>query len=219
MKRLLIVAEGQTEQEFIIRVFRPYMASQGVYNVIPILIRTSKKGRGGLFNYTHLRDTVKGLLSEPRNKTSIVTTLIDFFRIPCNMPGYHDAMSLKNDEARVDALQKALGEDINDRRFIPYIQLHEFEALLFSDNAGFEAYYDEEISHATQDIINEYENPEDINSGPETAPSKRLMALIPDYRKVLEGNLIALEVGINSMLEKCPRFAAWVEKLVRICRN
>lgn len=219
MRRLLIVAEGQTEQEFIIRILRPYMASQGVSNVVPILIRTSKKGRGGLFNYDHLRDTIKGLLSESRNKTSVVTTLIDFFRIPSNMPGYHEAMLLKNDLARVNALQKALGEDIYDKRFIPYIQLHEFEALLFSSNAGFEAYYDEEIASATKKIIDIYENPEDINSGSETAPSKRLMALIPDYRKVLEGNLIALEVGIRSMLDKCPRFATWVAELVLICKD
>lgn len=44
--------------------------------------------------------------------------------------------------------------------------------------------------------------------------SKRLLAIKPDYNKVLEGNLIALEIGIQSILEKCPRFAGWVKAII-----
>ena len=33
-----------------------------------------------------------------------------------------------------------------------------------------------------------------------------MAAIKPDYNKVLEGNLIAMEIGINVILERCPRF-------------
>ena len=47
-------------------------------------------------------------------------------------------------------------------KFIPYIQLHEFEALLFSNNKGFEEYFTEEQSALTDAIVKEFENPENI---------------------------------------------------------
>ncbi|MDE6009640.1 MAG: DUF4276 family protein [Muribaculaceae bacterium] len=62
-------------------------------------------------------------------------------------------------------------------------------------------------------------NPEDINSAPETAPSKRLIRIIPDYDKVLYGIIVALEIGLPTMLEKCLRFRAWVEVLIQKCKD
>ena len=118
---------------------------------------------------------------------------------------------------RVENLQQTLGDLIADRRFIPYIQLHEFEALLFSNNNGFEYLWEDDMSSKTKNIVDSFENPEDINSAPETAPSKRLLAINQKYDKVLEGNVIALEVGINEMLAKCPRFADWVSRLITAC--
>ena len=74
------------------------------------------------------------------------------------------------------------------------------------------------ICHQIQkNIVDSFENPEDINSAPETVPSKRLLAINQKYDKVLEGNVIALEVGINEMLAKCPRFADWVSRLIEAC--
>ena len=99
-----------------------------------------------------------------------------------------------------------------------YIQLHEFEALLFSDNTGFEYYFSEDCAKKTAEIISSYDNPEDINSSPEGAPSKRLLAINPDYRKVLEGNLIALQIGINTILRKCPRFSVWIKRMADLCQ-
>ena len=104
-------------------------------------------------------------------------------------------------------------EDFPDERFIPYIQKHEFEAVLFSSNIGFERYF-EEIAKETQKIIDQYPNPEDINDQPHTAPSKRLLSLNPSYNKVNDGNIIALEIGIETMLEKCPRFKNWIETII-----
>lgn len=43
MKRLYIIVEGQTEEEFVKTMILPYMQQFGIYEVIPILIRTSKE--------------------------------------------------------------------------------------------------------------------------------------------------------------------------------
>ena len=217
MKRLNIVVEGQTEQSFVNEVLAPYLRSNGILLITPILIHTSKTGRGGLINYNHLYNTIKGLLKNQSDGNLVVSSFVDFFRIPSNMPGYDAAMKSGDDLQKVETLQQVLGDSIVDRRFIPYIQLHEFEALLFSNNNGFEYLWEDELSSQTKNIVDAFENPEDINSAPETAPSKRLLAINQKYDKVLEGHVIALEVGIKEMLAKCPRFAEWVSRLIAAC--
>lgn len=213
MKRVYIVVEGQTEQTFVKNLIAPYLQNFEIYNVTPILIRTSRMGRGGMVSYHHLSNTIKPLLIS-KKRDFIVTTFIDFFRIPNNMPQYKESMKKSNKIEKIISLEKAINNDINDSRFFSYIQLHEFEALLFSSNKGFEYYYSDGISKKTASIISSYDNPENINTSPEGAPSKRLLAIKPDYNKVVEGNLIALEIGINSILNKCPMFAEWIDIII-----
>ena len=217
MKRLYIVVEGQSEQEFIKSTLSPYLAGKGIFSVTPILIKTSKHGRGGHVNATHLTNTINGLLKETQDTQIIVTTFIDLFRIPTNMPGYDNAQLLSNSIVQVEYLEGCLAEAIGDRRFYPYIQRHEFEALVFSSNIGFEKYFTEDQASRTEVIVNSFNNPEDINSSPESSPSKRILAIVPDYDKVLFGNLLALEIGIDVILSRCPRFATWVSELIRRC--
>ena len=212
MKRLIIIVEGQTEQEFVKSILAPFLREKEIYSVTAVPIHKSGGGRGGMSNYDHLkRNIMKFLQSE---KDIVLTTFIDFFRIPTNMPGYADCMigGVPHTD-QVDRLEGGLGDAINDQRFIPYIQLHEFEALLFSSNKGFECFYDITVYSKTKQIVDSFANPEEINSSYQTAPSKRLLSIKPDYDKVLEGNLIAKEIGISSILGKCPRFNAWVENL------
>ncbi len=216
MKRLYIIVEGQTEQEFVNSMIAPYMQQFGIYDVTPILIRTSKTGRGGFVNYDHLKNDAIKLLHSKKDDF-IVSMFVDFFRIP-EIPKKERWKMKTNHLEKVEEMEQCIAEDINDCRFIPYIQLHEFEALLFSSNKGFESYFAEKDANSTQQIIDSYENPEDINSSPEGAPSKRLLSIKDDYDKVVEGNLIALEVGFNNILAKCPRFKAWIDKLVEACK-
>lgn len=216
MKRLFIVVEGQTEEEFVRTMLRPYLFSCGIYDVNPILIRTSKSGRGGFVNYDHLKNTVMPLLKSQKDDI-VVTTFVDYFRIPHNTPQYEQCMLTGSSRDKVDALERCIGDDINDSRFVPYIQLHEFEALLFSNNQGFEDFFTKEQAEQTAVIVETFDNPEDINTHPQYAPSKRILAIKEDYNKPIDGNLIALKVGINTILEHCPRFAAWVKYLVQKC--
>jgi len=101
-----------------------------------------------------------------------------------------------------------------DLRFIPYLQLHEYEAILFSDPAAFAA----GINHPSleghfQRIRNEFDSPEDINNAPDTSPSKRVIAACPSYRKVIEGTRAAAAVGIPKMRQECPHFREWINLL------
>ena len=217
MKRLYIVVEGATEEAFVKTVLLPYFVSCAIYDVTPIKIATSKSQKGGFVNYLHLKNLLIPLLKS-QGDDIVVTTFVDFFRIPTNMPQYDQCMSAQSNKERVIELERCLYKDIDDRRFVPYIQLHEFEALLFSSNDGFKKYFTEEQAEKTLIIVDDFDNPEDINSSPEKAPSKRILAIKYNYNKPLESNLIALEIGINKILERCPRFASWVSDLIDRCR-
>ena len=121
---------------------------------------------------------------------------------------------------RVEALEQAFGTDINDVRFVPYIQLHEYEAYLFSDPTQFGFFYDqykEEIL-ALKAIADEYATPELINDGPYSAPSKRIIAKLPDYEgaKSVVGPQVAELIGLDVIRSKCPHFAAWLSRLEQL---
>lgn len=213
-KRLFIVVEGQTEEEFVKDLIAPYFQEQGIY-VAPTIIRTSTGHKGGFVNYEHLKNDIFRLLKS-QGQDVIVTTFVDFFRCP-KLPEQKEIDAIPSHHRKVEAMERSMASSINDWRFIPYIQLHEFEALLFSAVNGFKIYFDEHISEEIQGIIDSFDNPEDINSSPETAPSKRLLRIIPGYDKVVFGNIIALEIGLPVILEKCPRFRKWIELLIRRC--
>lgn len=217
MKRLYIIVEGQTEKEFVKSMLAPYLQQFGIFLVVPVLIRTSKTGRGGFVNYQHLKNDIYRLLRSLKDDI-VVSMLVDFFKMP-EVPYKERWERISFHSDRVSEMEKCIADDINDYRFIPYIQLHEFEALLFSSNRGFETYFTSAESQLTQQVIDAFDTPEDINSTPEGAPSKRLLSIKSNYEKVIDGNLLALEVGIKEILSKCPRFKAWVELLIEKCSS
>ncbi|MFG6391074.1 MAG: DUF4276 family protein [Candidatus Amulumruptor sp.] len=217
MKRLDIIVEGPTEREFVSQVLAPYLERRGVikaYNVSPIVIRTNSDHRGGMTKYSHLKGDVLRSLSSTSQEL-VVSMMIDFFRMPSNVPSPDNLNELPTDYAKADAIEACIARDINDARFIPYIQVHEFEAFLFAAPTGFDyCYCNDKRCAPLYDIINQYGNPEDINSSPAGAPSKRILAIIPEYDKVIDGNLIILQNGIEAILATCPRFRRWVETLI-----
>lgn len=214
-KRLYIVVEGQTEEEFVNSLMAPFFQESGIY-VYPVIIHTSKGHKGGFVNYDHLKNDVTRLLKS-QGQDVVVSTFVDFFRCPA-LPTQKEIDLLQSNRDKVIAMEKGISFDINDSRFIPYIQLHEFEAVLFSSISGFNRYFGDDISYEIQNIIDSFENPEDINSSPATAPSKRLIKIIPEYDKVMYGNILALENGFECVLERCKRFREWIEILLERCK-
>ena len=146
----------------------------------------------------------------------IFSTLIDFFRCP-DTPGKEVWNKATNHQQEVELREQEIGRDIGSRHFIPYIQLHEFEALLFSSGVAFGELFSPEESDKLCKIVDEFSNPEEINTTPDKAPSKRILDIVSGYDKVAHGGSIARRIGIKVIMARCPRFRAWVERLVSAC--
>ncbi len=218
MKRLILVVEGDTEKEFVDKVLSPYLYAKGLSSVSCFKI---KHTRGGLNKYNHLKIDLINCVYE---NNILVSTLIDYYALPKDFPKYEESTSIVNRDDRLTFLENAVVEDLENEKgrefknLIPYIQLHEFEALVFSSLEAIRNLYspDEAKFDELEKIIAAYPNPEDINDSPQKAPSKRLLneQLIKGYNKVNDGIMIIEEAGINTVLQKCPRFNNWVETLI-----
>jgi hypothetical protein len=217
-KVLNILVEGPTEREFIRNCMMPYLATQNIWDVRPIGMETSPGHKGGDVRYARFKRDVEKLL---RGKEEmIVTSLIDFYKLRSDFPKFEVAQKIADKIERVTFLEVACAEDIGDYRFVPYIQLHEFEALLFTKWDGFADIGLSELAQSEiRQILNDFPNPEMLNDGTLTAPSKRLERLFQPnkYNKPFYGNYIALENGFEAILEKCPRFKNWIERLITRC--
>jgi hypothetical protein len=218
MKRLIIVVEGDTEKEFVDKVLSPYLYAKGLLSVNCFKIKHTK---GGLTKYQHLKTDLINCVYE---NNVLVSTLIDFYALPKDFPKYEEAKTIVNRANRLAFLEKAIVEDLETEKgnsfpnLLPYIQLHEFEALVFSSIDAIKSLYSNEDAkfNELEQIIAAYPNPEDINDSPQTAPSKRLKnnQLIRGYNKVNDGIMIIEEAGIETVLSKCLRFKTWVETLI-----
>ena len=218
---IFIIVEGYTELTFVKELLAPHLLKNGANLVQPFPVNTNANlGRkGGGSNYDHYKKDILRTLAGKKDK--IVTTFVDFYGLPPNFPNYHLCLEKISVDDKIECIEKSIKEDIaaDNHLFVPYIQKHEFETLLFSSNAGFEQYFERDIFVKTQAEINLFNNPEEINDNPQTAPSKRLAKIISDYDKESFGNIIALEIGLRTMLENCPRFNKWVETLIKLARS
>ena len=218
MKRIIIICEGQTEQSFCNDVLKPHFNQFEIFLETP----TIKKTHGGIVNWSALKYQIEKHLSEDKN--AFVTTLIDYYGIYPHhqFPGWDEAEKTENRCKRMDIIENGMINDIREDfrdRFIPYIQLHEFEGIIFSDISVFDKNFEKQEFLDYDYLlltIRENPNPEMINNGNETAPSKRLSKIIKGYYshnenlKVLYGALLAQETGLTKIREKCPRLNNWI---------
>lgn len=208
MKRLVFLVEGDTELILINQQVIPYLYKQGFTNSMnaqKIITNRKLHKKGGNINYEYLKNDINRVLAQG---DVIITTFLDFFRLPNTFPGYtNNVNSIADIEA---AIHKQFE---NHPSLIPYIQKHEMEALMYCCIDGFAIVVDDvKALKALQEIIDQYANPEEINSAPHKAPSKRLEAIF-NYDKVVDGELILEAIGINNMINKCPRFTEWLTKV------
>jgi Domain of unknown function (DUF4276) len=217
--RLHVTAEGQTEQTFVKNVLAPHLASYNIFaDARSVLTSKDKKAhreyRGGLISYQKARADIVAWLKEDRHSECRFTTMFDLYALPDDFPGYADATRLMDPYARVTSLEKAFGQDIDDSRFIPYIQLHEFEALILADPQQLDWEYlehSEPIGKLVKMVGTQ--NPELINDGFETAPSKRILKEIPEYDKATAGVSVVHKIGLSRIQLKCSHFTEWLHKL------
>ena len=174
---------------------------------------------GGIVRWEILKKEIETYL---RENDVFVTMLIDYYGVysKYHFPSWDQAQKISDKNARIDFLEKAMQNDINEsvrNRFIPYMQLHEFEGLLFNE---IEIFYEqvpkEELVGLTElkQTFKDYpDNPEMINSNPETSPSHRLERIISGYNKVLYGHYFAEAIGLNRIRNKSPRFNEWLRRI------
>ena len=219
MTRLLVLVEGETEENFVNEVLAPHLRNFGYVQTGARLLGNARQRsrRGGIRAWSSTRKDLELHLRQDREAT--VALMVDYYGLPQNGPR---AWPGRAASAGADAVEAALRECIASRmggsfdrgRFLPLVMMHEFEAMLFSDcEALAKAIGRRDIITELQQIRNSFANPEEIDDSPETAPSKRIEALYPGYQKVLMGNLAALEIGLDRIRAECPHFRNWLERL------
>ena len=214
MTRVHIICEGPTEETFVNEVLGPHLAS---FDVFPYASLVGKPGhKGGRVSTARMaRDITYRLLGD---RTAWCTTFFDFYGLDSKFVGQGEAAKKSSYEDKAQTIESALQHHVRAMtdentvlRFIPYIQMYEFEGLLFSDPAKLASgLYIEDFKTKFQAIRNSFNTPEEINDSRMTAPSKRILKLMPSYEKPLYGSLAAIEVGLETIRRECKRFDAWV---------
>lgn len=223
-----VLCEGLTEQGFVEGVLKPYLMSNGIEAVKSVLLTTNKKlnAGGGMLSYVQAKrdlELIEKTSVDGEYEKHILTTMFDLYALPGDFPGYADAMKLSDRYARVKSLERAFASDINDMRFVPYIQLHEFESLVFCGIDHLKKMYPDcdKGCKILSNTLERQSNPELINDGLETAPSKRLIKAIEEesdthynYNKPKTGRYITEQVGIDTLRSRCLHFDEWIGRLL-----
>jgi hypothetical protein len=220
--RLNITTEGQTESRFVKDVLFKHLLPYNIHcDHRSVLTSKEYRKRGGITSYAKAKKDIQQWISSENQANRRFTTMFDYYALPNDFPGYCDAQKLVNPYDRVKCIEEAFAEDMNDYRFVPYIQLHEFEALLFSNLDALLLEYENRSNEIEilKNILSQppHEgNPELINEKRETSPSYRITAQIPEYQKVSSGSLLADLISIDVIRSKCKHFDEWLTRLEKL---
>lgn len=220
--RLHVTAEGQTEASFVKNILAAHLAlSNVITDARSVLTSKDKKAakayRGGLISYQKAKADIQTWMKEDNHPECRFTTMFDLYALPDDFPDYAEAKPKKDPYERVRFLEDALKRDIDDQRFIPYIQLHEFESLILADPLQLDWEYlehDGPIGRLVE-MVGKL-NPELIDDRPGNAPSKRILKEIPEYDKVTAGVSVVGKIGLPSLRLKCSHFNEWITMLEKL---
>lgn len=221
MSEIVAIVEGPTEQTFVRDQLAAYLGARAITIWAVLPGRTRK--RGGVRKWESAKADIIRTLKEGR----YCTTMFDYYGMPVDWPGRQDAAAKAwTDRGRhveaalLDDIADRMGDNFNRSQFIPYVQVHEFEALMFADVSklaatcasvcGFSAGY---LTDKFRKILDEAGNPEAINDDYETCPSRRIEKHVRGYRKPLYGPIIAQRIGLPNLRSACTHFSDWVAKL------
>jgi hypothetical protein len=214
MKRCLILVEGPTEEGFVKDLLVPMFAPLD-FHLTPIVLTTKKiksggKFKGGVTSYAKMRADLARLLPDTG---ALVTTMIDYYGLPTDTPGMV-SRPVSSPAHRVRHVEEAIHKDLaSPRNLIPFLALHEFEALLFTDPAITAAVIPAPEKASELAAIAGGLAPEDINEHVDTAPSKRLLRVFPTFKKTLHGPIAAERIGLAAIRARCPHFNGWLSRL------
>ena len=231
--RLLVHVEGETEETFVKEVLAPHLYGAGYSSVAARKIGSARprKKRGGARPWPSVREGILHHLNDDR--ASVSTTMVDYYGyygLPASgsarWPGRAEAES-QPFAARAVTVQQAIAQNIREHmdaafvpdRFIAYVSMHEFEALLFSDCDAFaQSIGLPAVAAELQRVRDSFGDPEQIDDSRETAPSKRIRRLVPTYDKVVMGSVAIQEIGLHNIRSQCPNFRQWLTRLEEAAR-
>ena len=210
MKTVIIICEGETEEEFCKTLLSQYL--QGVCRIEVRLL-------GGNCNWERIKNFDEKELKQ--QKTAVVTTFFDYYGVKTkNFPNWTKSLNFNkaNVRDRIDLLEVGMLEAIDNNlsyRFIPYIQMHEFESFLFNNIEVFDDNFNQNEFNRTEllTLLNDFPDPEMINQGTETSPSHRLIKILSSYDKIVYGNILAEMIGIDNIRKKNKHFNDWIKRL------
>jgi len=228
MNEVAAIVEGPTEEAFVRGILAPHLTLKGIslWATLP----GHPRRQGGVPRWELARKDIMRTLKERDGR--YVTTMFDFFRMPPGWPGRVEASAKPwnqigqvVEKALLDDVSEHMGDDFRTERFIPYVQVHEFEAVLFSDVEKLSSVLSvvpgvsaKSLKDKLQRIVDRAENPEAIDDCPATAPSKRILSLAPGYSKRQHGPIAARSIGLPTMRAACPNFNQWLSRLEEIGR-
>ncbi len=218
MIEAFVIVEGATEEAFVNELLYPHLFPLGIW---PRPIQTGVRRRrnpargGSITCYRALRNDIWRVLKQHGRRGVQVTTMVDLYALPRDVPGFTTRDQTPDSYHRVQQVEAALERDIADHRFHPYVQLHEFEALLFADIRKLAKYYPAATTavDALAREVTGFPGPEWIDDGEQTAPSQRIRRRVPGYDKVVAGPLTAIDIGLHALRHRCPHFGRWVDWL------
>jgi len=218
--RLYIIVEGQAEKAFADQALTPYLANYNI-EVKPRVVLTNRKlgKRGGILDFAKIEGDLIRLMRQDRHQEARFTTMLDLYALPNEFPGWDEAQRTSGPLEKVTTLEEALKQEFDDERFHPYIQLHEFEALLYCDLGELQRRLSDS-AHGIAALQSEVRHlqPEEINEGATTAPSKRIIRHLPVYErsKVRVGAPAAAAIGLPNLRARCPHFDQWLTRLEQL---
>lgn len=227
MKFINIVVEGTSEEVFVNDVLVKHFAPLGIF-ISARKIKTgwdkvnNKPAKGGISTYAKFKNEVlRWIVADRGRANTIYTSFVDLYAFPkdSQSPYTKELQAIINPYEKVEALESAIAADINHPNFTPYIQLHEFEAFLLASPDRLLGMYPD-AQAAIDRLEKEIDSmpPEEINESPQMAPSKRIIRYIPDYedQKAQVGPMVAEDIGLTLLREKCPHFGRWMTTLEAI---
>lgn len=227
MKYINIIAEGNSEEAFVNDVLVHHFAPMNKFVSVRkietgwdrINNKPAKGGFGRFQKYIKFRNDIINWINSDRGRPNTwYTTFVDLYAFPKDplSPYTPQLQAILDPYQKITALEAAIAQNINHPNFIPYVQLHEFEAFLMVEPDRLLGMYPDGqtgINRLKRDI--QGMNPEEINETPQTAPSKRIIQHLPDYegQKAQVGPMVAEDIGLNLLRQKCPHFNEWITAL------
>lgn len=222
VNKLVVIVEGETEQTFVRDQLAAHLALHGV-DVWPVLPGRHRR-HGGVRKWEGAKQDIIRTLKERR----YCSTMFDYYGLPDDWPGRVESRSLEwrqrashVEDAIHQDLTSEMGSSFNPKYFIPYIQLHEFEALAFADvnmlasvahplakNRSYES-----LADSFDKIVVEAGNPEAINDGYKTCPSRRIVNEVPAFKKRMFAPIVTKRIGLDVLRGACAHFASWLDRL------